>query len=233
VAAGSGIVPEGAAAMDISIPTTSPSRRQLNALAETRAYDLALRLPLAVFYIYVLIAKAPAMVHTMLSLPALGFPILPVAQVLARLAFLLFITLIVGMTLLRRRPVAKTQGLAGRLVALGGSCLPMLLPLLPHSAPSVTMLLISAALAMLGNILSLWTLTYLGRSFSVMPEAFEQLALAGVVLQFFSVYALVVLVAQLALQLGRMHYEERVLAAAFPDYVAYQARTARLIPGVY
>lgn len=237
--------------MDISIPTTSPSRRQLNALAETRAYDLALRLPLAVFYIYVLIAKAPAMVHTMLSLPALGFPILPVAQVLARLAFLLFITLIVGMTLLRRRPVAKTQGLAGRLVALGGSCLPMLLPLLPHSAPSVTMLLISAALAMLGNILSLWTLTYLGRSFSVMPEArrpvmagpyarirhplyaFEQLALAGVVLQFFSVYALVVLVAQLALQLGRMHYEERVLAAAFPDYVAYQARTARLIPGVY
>jgi protein-S-isoprenylcysteine O-methyltransferase Ste14 len=122
---------------------------------------------------------------------------------------------------------------------------------LPHDEPSAAMLLVSATLVMVGNGLSLWTLSWLGRSFSVMPEArrpvtggpyayirhplyaCEQVALVGIALQFFSVYALVVLVAQVALQLGRMHYEERVLAAAFPDYVAYQARTARLIPGVY
>jgi protein-S-isoprenylcysteine O-methyltransferase Ste14 len=251
VAAGPGIVPEGAAAMDISIPTTSPSRRHLNALAQTRAYDLVLRLPLAVFYLYVLMVSVPALVETTLSLPALGFPMLPVAQVVARLAFLLFITLMVSVTVLRRRPVAKSPGIAGRLVALGGACLPLVQPLLPHSEPSAAMLLVSAALVMLGNGLALWTLSWLGRSFSVMPEArrpvtggpyayirhplyaCEQIALVGVAVQFFSVYALVLLVAQVALQLGRMHYEERVLAAAFPDYVAYQARTARLIPGLY
>jgi len=30
-----------------------------------------------------------------------------------------------------------------------------------------------------------------------------------------------------------MHNEEAVLAATFPEYSAYQARTARLLPGVY
>jgi protein-S-isoprenylcysteine O-methyltransferase Ste14 len=237
--------------MDISVPTTSPSRGRLDALAQTRLYDLALRLPLALFYIFILIAKTPALVRVAQALPAQGYPMLPLAQVLARLAFLTFITLIVGMTLFRRRPVAKTSGIGGRLVALGGSCLPMLLPLLPHAAATVEMLLVSAALVMLGNVLSLWTLAWLGRSFSIMPEArrpvmsgpyarvrhplyaCEQLALLGAMLQFLSVYALVVYVAQLALQLGRMHYEERVLGAAFPEYAAYQARTARLIPGVY
>jgi protein-S-isoprenylcysteine O-methyltransferase Ste14 len=34
-------------------------------------------------------------------------------------------------------------------------------------------------------------------------------------------------------QLQRMRNEERVLGAAFPEYVAYAARTRRLIPGVY
>ena len=237
--------------MNMPIRTTSPSRGQFAALSQTRLYDLALRLPLAVFYLLVLIAKVPPLVHKVLLLPALDFPPLPVAQVLARVAFLLFITLIVGMTLLRRRPVAKSQGIWGRVLALGASCLPMALPLLPHGEPSVAMLLISAALVMLGNITALWTLSWLGRSFSVMPEArhpvtagpyayvrhplyvCEQVALFGAMLQFFSPYALILLAAQFALQIGRMHHEERVLAAAFPDYAAYKARTARLIPGIY
>lgn len=31
----------------------------------------------------------------------------------------------------------------------------------------------------------------------------------------------------------KLTYEERMLAARFPDYVAYQRRTARLIPWIY
>lgn len=237
--------------MDITLSTPSASRRSLAALTQTRLYDLALRLPLALFYLFIVIAKTPALLRVAASLPEQGYPMLPLAQVLARLAFLMFITLIVCMTLFRRRPVAKTAGIGGRLVALGGSCLPMLLPLLPHAEASVEMLLMSAALVMLGNILSLWTLAWLGRSFSIMPEArrpvmtgpyarirhplyaCEQLALIGAMLQFMSIYGAIVYVAQLALQIGRMHYEERVLAATFPDYAAYRAHTARLVPGVY
>jgi protein-S-isoprenylcysteine O-methyltransferase Ste14 len=228
-----------------------PGRWSFGAFARTRLYDATLRLPLALFYLFILIAKTPALLRIAQSLPAQGYPMLPLAQVLARLAFLMFITLIVGMTLFRRRALAKTPGMGGRLVALGGCFLPMLLPLLPHAPPTVEMLLISAALVMLGNVLSLWTLSWLGRSFSIMPEArrpvmsgpyarirhplyaCEQMALLGAMLQFLSAYALILYVAQIVLQLRRMRYEERVLAATFPDYAAYQARTARLIPGVY
>jgi protein-S-isoprenylcysteine O-methyltransferase Ste14 len=35
------------------------------------------------------------------------------------------------------------------------------------------------------------------------------------------------------LQIKRMQLEESVLARAFPDYAAYAARTARLVPGLY
>jgi protein-S-isoprenylcysteine O-methyltransferase Ste14 len=39
--------------------------------------------------------------------------------------------------------------------------------------------------------------------------------------------------AQFAVQLWRMHEEEKVLEAQFPEYSEYRARTARLVPGVY
>jgi protein-S-isoprenylcysteine O-methyltransferase Ste14 len=39
--------------------------------------------------------------------------------------------------------------------------------------------------------------------------------------------------AQFAVQLWRMREEEKVLQTQFPEYAAYRARTARLIPGVY
>jgi protein-S-isoprenylcysteine O-methyltransferase Ste14 len=235
----------------MAVTHSSPCRWSIGAFAQTRLYDLALRLPLALFYLFIIIAKTPALLRTAQSLPAQGYPMLPLAEVLARLAFLMFITLIVGMTLLRRRALAKTSGINGRLVAVGGCFLPMLLPFLPHAPATVEMLLISAAVVTLGNVLSLWTLSWLGRSFSIMPEArrpvmsgpyarirhplyaCEQVALLGAMLQFLSVYGLVLYLAQLSLQLGRMRYEERVLAATFPDYAAYRARTARLIPGVY
>lgn len=237
--------------MGISVPKTSTSHAPLDALAETRLYDLALRLPLAAFYLLVLIAKAGPLARAIVDLPAHGFPLLPVAQVLAHVAFLLFITLMVGVTVFRRRAVAKSQGMWGRLLALGACALPMTLPLLPHQTPSVAMLLTSAALVMLGNIGCVLTMTWLGRSFSIMPEArravmagpysvirhplyvCEQVALLGAILLFFSPYAPILFVVQIAIQIGRMHYEERVLAATFPDYAAYMARTYRLVPGVY
>ena len=45
--------------------------------------------------------------------------------------------------------------------------------------------------------------------------------------------SLVLFVWQLGFQLLRIHYEEKVLAAAFPEYRSYAAGRARLIPGVY
>ena len=41
------------------------------------------------------------------------------------------------------------------------------------------------------------------------------------------------LAVQIAFQLRRMHNEEVILGEIFPEYAAYQRRTARLLPGIY
>ena len=100
-------------------------------------------------------------------------------------------------------------------------------------------------------LIAVMTLAQLGRSFSVMPEArtlvtaglysrirhplymAEAVATLGVFLQYRSLGAALLVAAQFAVQLWRMHEEEKVLEAQFPDYAGYRARTARLLPGVY
>ena len=61
----------------------------------------------------------------------------------------------------------------------------------------------------------------------------EELATLGILLQFLSVWALLLCAAHIAFQLRRMHNEEMLLAQAFTEYEAYRTRTARLLPGVY
>jgi hypothetical protein len=90
----------------------------------------------------------------------------------------------------------------------------------------------------------------LGRSFSVMAEArqlvtagvyrhvrhplylAEEIAAVGCAMQFFSLWAVLLLAAQIAFQLRRMANEERVLTQSFPEYARYRQNTARLIPGL-
>jgi protein-S-isoprenylcysteine O-methyltransferase Ste14 len=52
-------------------------------------------------------------------------------------------------------------------------------------------------------------------------------------MQFFSLSSAFVLAVHIAFQLRRMYNEEAVLAETFPEYAAYQQRTARLLPGIY
>ena len=91
----------------------------------------------------------------------------------------------------------------------------------------------------------------LGRSLSILPEARrlvtqgpyaiirhplylgELVALLGVTVQYFSGWALLLLLLQCAFQLGRIRNEERVLSSVFPEYRDYMARTARLVPHIY
>ncbi len=97
----------------------------------------------------------------------------------------------------------------------------------------------------------IYPLVALGRSFSLMPQArklvtsgpyaivrhplylVEEAAVAGVLLQYAWYAALPFLALHLAVQIGRMQLEEKVLRNAFPDYAGYAKRTYRLIPGVW
>ena len=102
-----------------------------------------------------------------------------------------------------------------------------------------------------GHFLCAVTLMQLGRSLSIMPEARrlvteglyarirhplylgEAIATLGVLLLYRIPEAFALVALQFGVQLWRMYEEEKVLAAAFPEYAEYRRRTARLIPGIY
>jgi len=50
---------------------------------------------------------------------------------------------------------------------------------------------------------------------------------------FLSVEAFALFLAQSFCQILRMNYEESVLGAAFPAYADYRRQTARMLPGLY
>src|SRR6266567_2123292 len=97
---------------------------------------------------------------------------------------------------------------------------------------------------------ALYSLSYLGRRFSIVPEARglvtggpymltrhpiylgEILAGFGLVLPTVVSLHAVVFAVFLAAQLARTYFEERVLRSTYPQYEAYARRTRRLIPFV-
>jgi protein-S-isoprenylcysteine O-methyltransferase Ste14 len=98
---------------------------------------------------------------------------------------------------------------------------------------------------------AVYSLLWLGRSFSLMPEARrlvtggpysllrhplyvgEELPLIGFVMLSLSGLTFALLLLQICCQFFRMQYEEEVLFAAFPEYAEYKMRTFRILPGLY
>jgi protein-S-isoprenylcysteine O-methyltransferase Ste14 len=152
---------------------------------------------------------------------------------------------------MRYRRVAATYGFYPRLVALLGSFLFLLLvPFLSRQELSPTLHLLSILLMLSGSILATMVVLYLGRSFSILPEArrlvvtgpyhfvrhplyaTEMICMLGVVIQFTLWPAVVGFLIQLLIQFERMRIEEQLLNKTFPEYKIYASNTARLIPGL-
>lgn len=177
---------------------------------------------------------------------------LTISSLSARLAALAVLVLFAVLTMMRSRPVARSKGLLPRLTAVVGVAAGFGFAFLERPASVAWLDAISAITIAVSGVLTCYVVLWLGRSFSTMPEArklvtsgpyrfvrhplyvAEELAVLGLFLQYRTAPALLLIVVQIALQLSRMRYEERVLTAAFPDeYEAYSRTTARLIPGVY
>jgi protein-S-isoprenylcysteine O-methyltransferase Ste14 len=172
-------------------------------------------------------------------------------RIAVHVATMLFLALLAGFTLARYRPVRRSNGIWPRFAALAGLLLLYSLMLLPRAPADARWDAPALGLLLVGQFFCVVALLQLGRSLSVMPEArrlvtaglyarirhplylAEAIATLGVLAQFRSLEAFLLVVLQFAIQLWRMREEERVLEAAFPDYAAYRGRTARLIPGVY
>lgn len=173
------------------------------------------------------------------------------AEVLAKSSTTCFLALMSVLFLIRIEPIEKAAGILPRVTAIFGTFCLYFVTLFPRANLSVRETLFAAFISIVGTALSIFTLAHLGRSFSLMAEArrlvttgpyrvvrhplylFETLASLGILLQFLSVYTVLVFLGYMLIQLRRMKNEELILEAAFPEYREYRSRTARVIPGVY
>jgi protein-S-isoprenylcysteine O-methyltransferase Ste14 len=137
--------------------------------------------------------------------------------------------------------------------AMVGSFVLYALLLFPGQARSTDLgiLALSDLLLAFGMVWALYGLSYLRNRFSIVPEARELVTTgpyavvrhpvylgeitAGiglVVPTLFSIHA-IILGVFIGAQLLRIHFEERVLSAAFPTYEVYARRTKRLVPFLF
>jgi len=237
---------------DSTLSSTGGSPGYSNGADPARLADVAIRAALGIcfalvagFYIRSAIDSALKIDWATPSLPL-------IAEAFSIAVIATFTLLIAWLFVIRLPPLRKSSGIWPRFAALVGGFLNFALVMLPRSADlSVGVKLFSSGLILLGNGLAVAVLLQLGRSFSIMPEArklvtagaygivrhplylAEFIGTVGAVIQFLSPWAIAIVSTQFAFQLVRMHYEERILTASFPEYGTYRNRTARLIPGIY
>jgi protein-S-isoprenylcysteine O-methyltransferase Ste14 len=170
-------------------------------------------------------------------------------KLLSEMASLCFLILVVSTTIVRLKPLRSADGIEPRFTALAGTFATAFIILIPPTVALTPALEIAAlGLTAVGFFLSAYVLFWLGRSFSIMAEArrlvtagpyrfvrhplyaVEEIAIIGVLLLNLSLPAVLLIAAQWAFQLRRMHNEELVLTKAFPEYADYAARTPKVLP---
>jgi protein-S-isoprenylcysteine O-methyltransferase Ste14 len=145
----------------------------------------------------------------------------------------------------------KQRGRGGRgtiAAALFASFAILLIGILPDRRPRPELEVAGSLLLALGMAYSIWALSSLGRSFSILPEARrlvtdgpyalsrhplylgEAVAALGLLLPMAGPVALAFAFAALSAQLLRMRWEESVLTSEFPEYRAYARRVPRYLP---
>jgi len=160
----------------------------------------------------------------------------------------LFVAFVAGTILTRLPPIRKSEGIAPRIAALLGTYLAFGMAMLPRPDLPPVVLAISSFLVIVGMLMSFAVLRWLGRAFSIMPEArqlvkhgpysvirhplyvCEEISVIGVLIQVISPLAMALWILHIVFQYRRMLNEERVLSATFSDYEDYARRTPRLIP---
>jgi len=212
-------------------------------------YDLLMRLPFLGWVLICAAAQSAGLIQFINTEAAIDSPwVIHIAMRLSTISFMLLLT---GAVILRTRPSEKASGLEPRISALVGTFMMYSITLFPRRELSLSLEMISTALTLIGTVGAVVALSQLGRSFSLMAETrqlvisgpcqfvrhplylAEEIAIFGVFIQFASLWTAILFVVQIAVQLRRMHNEESVLTANFPEYAAYRRNTARLIPGIY
>jgi protein-S-isoprenylcysteine O-methyltransferase Ste14 len=174
------------------------------------------------------------------------------AQVASQIATVGVLGLQSVLLFVRRLPAAKHAGILPRLLAAAASNVALLLLLLPPARLTLPAETASYSLVAIGMLLSIVVLSWLGRSFSIFPQArrlvlsgpynvvrhplylSELLVALGAMWQFSQPWAALIVIGMFAMQIPRIHFEEQVLTKKFPGYREYAMRTKwRLLPFMY
>jgi protein-S-isoprenylcysteine O-methyltransferase Ste14 len=160
----------------------------------------------------------------------------------------MFTFLFFVLTVIRRKPVSKSSGLRPLLLSVFGAFLTMFVPLLPDAELPPALETLAIFMIIAGTLLSAWTVSWLGRSASIAPQArrlvtggpyqivrhplylTEEIAILGVILTKLSLFAVAIGAVHWFFQLRRMHEEEKVLCEAFSEYKNYAGTVPRIVP---
>jgi len=172
-------------------------------------------------------------------------------DVVSKSSIICFLGLMSILFLIRLEPIEKARGIVPRVTAIAGTFFMSLVTFFPRTNLTMVQTMIASSICLVGTGLSIFVLTHLGRSYSLMAEArrlvttgpygiirhplyvTEELATVAVMIQFLSFSTLVMFLVHVLIQFERMKNEEAVLEKAFPEYRAYRSSTASLIPRVY
>ena len=226
-----------------------PDPRLLRA-RQTKAYDAFAALPLILWFAYGALQLRGVLAHDAALMAAGTASAFIWVQFFALLAAAGFDLLLIYLLVVRDKPVAKSRGALPRIFAVVGTFTGVGILQLPLAPLGLGLQIVAAVMIGVGSLGSILVLWWLGKSFSIMPEArklvtggpyayvrhplygVEIITIAGTALQFAPPWSWVIALVVIALLWIRSHYEEQVLEAAYPEYAAYRMRTARFIPGV-
>lgn len=218
----------------------------------SRFYNLLGAVPLVVWYVWGLSEQIPVLIQNFCIINvSTHVGALFALQVIAQASSIAFTSFLIVLLIVRDIPRTQTRGFTPYAAAMCGTFAATSFSLLPPAPLTAQLFAIAGLCTVAGLGLSIYALVYLGRSFAILPSAralvtdgpyrfvrhplylFEEIAVVGIMLQFAQPWSFFILVAHLAAQLARMHYEEQTLTQTFPEYSTYASHTARLIPGVY
>jgi protein-S-isoprenylcysteine O-methyltransferase Ste14 len=210
-------------------------------------------LPLGVFGFLVAVQGQLALASLQQALSHGGLDRAGTMYLVNRILTVAFFAFLVAIYAIRSKAIAKDHNPVAVVAALTGSFVLYGLFLIPGQGRSTNVWVLAGSdlCLAIGMILALYSLTYLGKRFSIVPEARglvttgpyqlvrhpiylgEIIAGVGLVLPTLFSLHLLLFAVFLGAQIARTTFEERILRATYPQYEAYAAHTRRLIPFVF
>jgi protein-S-isoprenylcysteine O-methyltransferase Ste14 len=223
----------------------------LSRLRAASGYEMGVRVLGGSWFLLLALASASKVVARAHAMTIADFSPTGWPALLSSTCLFLFYLMLFWLILHRGQPAARTAGILPSLTAFAGTYLPWTIGLSAPGTASATQDIASAVLVLIGAVSMLAVVFHLGRCFSIVPQArglvrtgpyavvrhplylVEEIALLGMLVGFFSPLTLAMFLAQGAIQVRRIFYEEALLRRTFPDFDDYARSTSRLIPHVW